>query len=208
VAGQLETPRVRTLTLNVPEWRGHLAGQHIDVRLTAPDGYQTARSYSIASAPAAQQVQITVERLADGEVSPYLVDEAMPEDHVEVRGPLGGYFVWRAEMGGPVLLLGGGSGIVPLMSMLRHRAGMGAEVRFQLLYSCRTPEEVIYREELAALKERGLATAFTFTRARAAAPGAFTRRIDRAMLSEVAGNEPGRDCVCLRALRIRGAGGE
>ena len=117
-----ETPRVASLILDVPGWDGHLAGQHVDLRLTAEDGYQAERSYSIASAPDGQRVELTVERLEDGEVSPYLAGEAREGDQIELRGPIGGYFVWRPELGGPLLLVAGGSGVVPLMAMLRHRA--------------------------------------------------------------------------------------
>ena len=131
VAAAEETPRVRTLTLSVPEWGGHRAGQHVDVRLTAEDGYQAQRSYSIASAPE-DVLALTVERLDDGEVSPYLVDELRPGDKLELRGPIGGYFAWDAEMGGPLLLVGGGSGVVPLMSILRHRARSGSASRRSL----------------------------------------------------------------------------
>src|SRR5947199_2951186 len=154
VATQAETARTRSITLALPNWRGHRAGQHVDVRLTAPDGYQAERSYSIASPPEEQpRVTLTVERLNDGEVSPYLADELRVGDKLELRGPIGGYFVWEAHMGGPLLLVAGGSGIVPLMAMLRHRAAVGSTVPTRLLYSSRSPEEVIYRDDLDHLVE-------------------------------------------------------
>ena len=142
-----ETPRVRTLVLDAPDWPGHRAGQHVDVRLTAEDGYQASRSYSIGSAPGGP-VEITVERLDDGEVSPYLAGEAGPGDRFEIRGPIGGWFVWSPADGGPVLLVGGGSGVVPLMAMARHRAAVGSDAPMRLLYSSRSWEDLIYRDEL------------------------------------------------------------
>jgi len=142
-----ETPRVASLYLAVPDWPGHLAGQHVDVRLTAEDGYQVERSYSIASAPEEARVALTVERLDDGEVSPYLVGELRTGDKLELRGPIGGYFVWRAGADPrPVLLIGGGSGGVPLMAMLRHRAAARSKTPTRLLYSSRTLVDVIYRD--------------------------------------------------------------
>jgi ferredoxin-NADP reductase len=146
-----ETRRVRTLVLDVPDWPGHRAGQHVDVRLTAEDGYQAQRSYSIASAPEDPRLAITVELLTDGEVSSYLVDEARPGDQLELRGPIGGYFVWEARMGGRLLLVAGGSGIVPFMSMLRHREASGTSVGARLVDSSRSWEDVIYRDELERL---------------------------------------------------------
>jgi ferredoxin-NADP reductase len=191
-----ETPRVRTLALDVPGWPGHRAGQHVDVRLTAEDGYQAQRSYSIASAPQDDRVAITVERLDDGEVSPYLTDVLRVGDRLELRGPIGGYFVWDVALGGPLLLVAGGSGIVPLMAMLRHRAAAfaGADVRarhnvpVRLLYSSRRWEDVIYRGELARLTQddETLEVAFTFTREVPREWTGFRRRIDRMMLAEVA----------------------
>lgn len=136
--------------LDAPAWQGHRAGQHVDVRLTAEDGYQAQRSYSIASAPEDPNLILTVERLQDGEVSPYLVDELRPGDELELRGPIGGYFVWETPFGGPLLLIGGGSGIVPLRAMLRHRIATASEVEMRILYSSRSFEEVIYRDELLA----------------------------------------------------------
>ena len=148
-----ETARCESISFAVPGWGGHRAGQHVDVRLTAPDGYQAQRSYSIASAPGDPLLTLTVERIDDGEVSPYLVDELREGDAIELRGPIGGYFIWQDGHPGPVLLLAGGSGIVPLRSMLRHRAASGATTPVRLLYSARSPAELIYREELAALDD-------------------------------------------------------
>src|SRR6266849_2374918 len=149
VATRPETARTRSITLTLPNWMGHRAGQHVDVRLTAEDGYQAERSYSIASPPEEQpRVTLTVERLDDGEVSPYLTDELRVGDKLELRGPIGGYFVWEAHMGGPLLLVAGGSGIVPLMAMLGHRATVGSTVPTRLLYSSRSYDDVIYRDEL------------------------------------------------------------
>src|SRR5947209_13335906 len=154
VATQEETARAKSITLAVPNWRGHRSGQHVDVRLTAEDGYQVERSYSIASPPEEQpRVTLTVERLDDGEVSPYLVDELRIGDQLELRGPIGGYFVWEASMGGPLLLIAGGSGIVPLMAMIRHRAVVGSTIPTRLLYSSRSYEDVIYRDELDRLDQ-------------------------------------------------------
>jgi ferredoxin-NADP reductase len=187
VAGtKWETPRVRTLELSVPGWADHLAGQHLDVRLTAEDGYQAQRSYSIASAPG-ETLALTVERLDDGEVSPYLVDEAREGDGFEVRGPIGGYFVWEAGDGGPVLLLGGGSGVVPLMAMIRHRRAAGSDAPMRLLYSAKRSEELIYREELEELAGRsdGFEAFFTLTREQPDGWQGFGRRVDRELLNEV-----------------------
>ena len=150
-----ETPRVRSIVLDVPGWPGHRAGQHVDVRLTAEDGYQAQRSYSIASAPEDEQLALTVERLDDGEVSPYLVDELRPGDELELRGPIGGYFVWEEPLGGPLLLVGGGSGVVPLRAMLRHHRAVGSAVPARLLYSARSLDDVIYRDELDTTRRRG-----------------------------------------------------
>jgi len=182
-----ETPRVASLALDVPSWDGHLAGQHLDLRLTAEDGYQAERSYSIASAPDGQRVELTIERLDDGEVSPYLADEVREGDQLELRGPIGLYFVWRPELGGPLLLVAGGSGVVPLMAMLRHRAASGSRVPTRLLYSSRTPEDVIYHEELERLAAAGDGLTVTHTLTRAQPPGweGHDRRIDAAMLKEV-----------------------
>ena len=178
-----ETPRVRSIVLDPPEWRGHVAGQHVDVRLTAEDGYQAQRSYSIASAPEDEHQLLTVERLDDGEVSPYLVDELRPGDELELRGPIGGYFVWEASTGGPLLLLAGGSGVVPLRAMLRHRAAAGSSVPARLLYSARSLDEVIYRDELERL---GADVRLTLTRAQPEGWTGYGRRIDADLLAEVA----------------------
>jgi ferredoxin-NADP reductase len=146
-----ETARVSSIVLDLPQWPGHRAGQHVDVRLTAEDGYQAQRSYSIASAPGDGHVVLTVERLDDGEVSPYLVGELRPRDELELRGPIGGYFVWEESFGGPLLLIGGGSGIVPLRAMLRHRSAVRSSVPARLLYSSRSLDDVIYRDDLNRL---------------------------------------------------------
>lgn len=190
-----ETPRTRTLVLDVPEWPGHRAGQHVDVRLTAEDGYQSERSYSIASAPEERQVSLTVEQLKDGEVSPYLTEELRAGDQIELRGPIGGYFVWDASLNGPLFLVAGGSGIVPLMAMLRHRDAALArrdgdarqKLPARLLYSSREWNDVIYRDELArmAMNDSTLDLIHTLTRQQPADWTGFKRRIDRAMLEEV-----------------------
>jgi ferredoxin-NADP reductase len=143
-----ETPRVSSIVLDLPDWPGHRAGQHVDVRLTAEDGYQAQRSYSIASAPEDGRLVLTVERLDDGEVSPYLVGELRAGDELELRGPIGGYFVWEQSLGGPLLLVAGGSGVAPFRSMLRHRSATESDVPVRLLYSARSLDEVIYRREL------------------------------------------------------------
>jgi ferredoxin-NADP reductase len=191
-----ETPRARTLVLDIPGWPGHRAGQHVDVRLTADDGYQAERSYSIATAPEDARIALTVERLDDGEVSPYLTDVLRAGDRLELRGPIGGYFVWDVALAGPLLLVAGGSGIVPLMAMLRHRAAalVTADVRTRhsvparLLYSSRRWDDVLYREELARLAQddETLDVALTFTREPPRGWTGFQRRIDRMMLAEVA----------------------
>jgi ferredoxin-NADP reductase len=144
-----ESPSARTLVLDVPDWPGHLPGQHVDVRLTAPDGYRAQRSYSIASAwKDGGKVELTIQRLDDGEVSPYLTDVLEVGEQIELRGPVGGWFVWRETQQRPVLLLGGGSGVVPLMAMVRARGLARAMQPFRLIYSVRTPEDVLYRDEL------------------------------------------------------------
>jgi len=182
-----ETPRVKTLVLDAPDWPGHLAGQHVDIRLTAEDGYQAQRSYSIASAPDEGRLALTVERLADGEVSPYLTDVLVVGDKLELRGPIGGYFVWEASEGGPVLLLGGGSGVVPLMAMIRHRRAAGSDASMRLLYSAKRADDLIYREELEELAARGngFETFFTLTREQPDGWQGFGRRVDRELLDEV-----------------------
>ena len=175
---------MRTIVFDVPEWAGHRAGQHLDVRLTAEDGYQASREYSIASAPG-EPVAITVERLDDGEVSPYLTDELRAGDGLEIRGPVGGYFVWDVERGGPLLLVGGGSGVVPLRAMLRHRRRSGSDVPVRLLYSSRTLDDVIYRGELDGAAD-GIHIVHTLTRAQPPGWDGYARRVDAAMLREVA----------------------
>jgi ferredoxin-NADP reductase len=186
VAGtKWETPRVRTLELSVPGWADHLAGQHLDVRLTAEDGYQAQRSYSIASAPG-EPLALTVERLDDGEVSPYLVDEAREGDGFEVRGPIGGYFVWEPDDPTSVLLVGGGSGVVPLMAMARSRARVGGTAPMRLIYSSRSLEDVIYRDELEELPGEGFDVVHTLTREQPAGWTGYSRRIDPELLAEVA----------------------
>src|SRR3989442_2989858 len=185
VATQAETARAKSISLAVPTWMGHRAGQHVDVRLTAEDGYQAERSYSIASPPEeAPRVTLTVERLDDGEVSPYLTEELRVGDKLELRGPIGGYFVWQAQMGGPLLLVAGGSGIVPLMAMLRHRAAVGSNVPTRLLYSSRSLEDVIYRDELDRLVKSSTMLEVVHTLTRAQPPGwtGYARRIDSKML--------------------------
>jgi ferredoxin-NADP reductase len=180
-----ETPRVRTITFDVPGWPGHRAGQHVDIRLVAEDGYQAQRSYSIASVPDGTRVELTVQRLEDGEVSLYLTDEIRPGDRVELRGPLGGYFVWEPAQGGPLLLVAGGSGVVPLMAMIRVRAAAGSDVDARLLFSSRSWEDIIYREELERLAGNGLTVVHTLTRSQPPAWTGYARRVDAEMLAEV-----------------------
>jgi len=182
-----ETPRVRSLVLNLPDWAGHLPGQHVDVRLTGEDGYQAQRSYSIASPPEAAGVMLTIERIEEGEVSPYLSQDVQPGDRFELRGPIGGYFVWNAASGGPLFLVAGGSGVAPLMAMLRHRAAIGSQVPALLLYSSRTFEDIIYRSELdrLAAQDRNLMVVHTLTRGHPAGWKGHTRRIDRDMLAGI-----------------------
>jgi ferredoxin-NADP reductase len=183
-----ETPTVKTFTLALPDWMPHRAGQHYDVRLTAPDGYQAQRSYSVASEPERTgEVDLTVEQLEDGEVSSYLHDVVVPGDLLELRGPVGGYFVWEPDMGGPLLLVAGGSGVVPLMGMIRHRAAAGSHVPARMLYSVRTPEDAIYADELKQLSQADslLDVVYTFTRTQPKGWGGYARRIDQRMLDEV-----------------------
>jgi ferredoxin-NADP reductase len=186
----LETAKVKTFTLALPAWTRHRPGQHYDVRLTAEDGYQAQRSYSIASAPEREgEIDITVERIEDGEVSTYMHDVLIPGDRIEVRGPIGGYFVWEASMTEPLLLICGGSGVVPLMSMIRHRIDAGAMNPTRLLYSSRTFEDIIYYSELEKLREAdgGLQIFHTLTRSQPGGWNGYVRRIDKDMLNEVAG---------------------
>jgi len=174
--------------LKVEGWPGHLAGQHVDVRLTAADGYQVQRSYSIASAPQSARLELLVERIPDGEVSPYLTEVARPGDRFELRGPIGGYFVWGADRGGPLFLIGAGSGIAPLASMLADRAEAAAGLPTRLLYSARTEEDIIFRSQLNAWakKDPTLAVTVTLTRAVPSGWSGYQRRIDLEMLREVA----------------------
>jgi ferredoxin-NADP reductase len=181
-----ETAHVRTLVLSVPGWGGHQAGQHLDIRLTGDDGYRAERSYSIASAPG-EPVAITVERLDDGEVSPYLTQDVQLGDEIEVRGPIGGYFVWEPVLDGdaPLLLAAGGSGVVPLRAMLRHRMRLGSSVPVRLLYSVRSLAEVIYRPELDEPSD-GVAVTYTLTRQQPPGWTGYARRVDQQMMAEVA----------------------
>jgi len=179
-----ETPSVRTIGLAVPSWPGHRAGQHLDVRLTAEDGYSAERSYSIAAA-ADDPVAITVERLDDGEVSPYLTEDVRVGDELEIRGPVGGYFVWEKDDGGPLLLVAGGSGIVPLRAILRQREHSGSDVPVKLLYSARNLSELIYRDELDSYRD-GVEIIYTLTREQPAGWTGYTRRADSALLAETA----------------------
>ena len=179
-----ETDSVRTIALDLPDWPGHQAGQHLDVRLTAEDGYSAERSYSIATADG-EPVAITVERLNDGEVSPYLTQELRPGDQMEVRGPIGTWFTWAPHDGGPLLLIAGGSGVVPLRAILRHRQRSGSDVPARLLYSSRSLEDVIYQEELD--QYRGSAEVrYTLTRRQPPGWGGFVGRVDDAMLDRIA----------------------
>jgi ferredoxin-NADP reductase len=180
-----ETPRVKTIVLELPDWPGHRPGQHVDVRLTAEDGYQAQRSYSIASAPDGTRVELTVERLDDGEVSPYLTEELRPGDQIELRGPIGGYFVWEPSQDGPLLLVAGGSGIVPLAAMIRARASAGSDTDTRLLFSSRSWEDIIYRSELDGLKGNGLTVVHTLTRSQPPGWSGPARRVDARMLAEV-----------------------
>ena len=168
----------------MPDWPGHRAGQHVDVRLTADDGYQAERAYSIASAPG-EPLAITVERLDDGEVSPYLTEELQPGDFLEVRGPIGGYFVWEPDFGGPLMLLAGGSGVVPLRAMLRYRRLIGSSVPVRLLYSSRSWEDVIYQSELDTPAD-GVKVIHALTRSQPPGWTGYARRVDQPMLAEVA----------------------
>ncbi|HEV2006127.1 MAG TPA: ferredoxin reductase [Candidatus Limnocylindrales bacterium] len=183
-----ETPTVRTFTLALPGWDGHRAGQHVDMRLTAEDGYSVERSYSIASEPERTgEIDVTVERIPDGEVSPFLHDVVMVGDRLEVRGPIGGYFVWEASMADPLFLVAGGSGVVPLMAMARHRARSGSATPARMLFSSRGPDDIIYREELGGLAGAGSGFGVAYTLTRHQPPGwaGYARRIDAQMLAEV-----------------------
>jgi len=198
-----ETPSACTLVLDVPEWPGHRAGQHIDVRLTAEDGYQAQRSFSIASAPETPYVELTIERIEGGEVSPYLADELVVGDELEVRGPIGLPFTWSVDDGGPLLLAAGGSGLVPLMSMLRHRAAHTSTIPARALISVRTEQDALYFDELQAIGPRdGLDVRWTYTRAAAPTHG-FHGRVSAEMLAQLVPGElltsttaPPRSFVC------------
>jgi ferredoxin-NADP reductase len=187
---QPETPTASTLILDVPDWPGHLAGQHVDVRLTAEDGYQAERSYSIASAPEDSHLALTVVRFDDGEVSPYLTSELHPGDQLELRGPIGGYFTWEAADGGPLLLLAGGSGLVPLMAMLRHRAAAKSAAEATVLVSARSWDDALYRDELAMYDEHGVTVRYTLTREQPAGWSGWAGRVNVDMLREL-GADPG-----------------
>ena len=182
-----ETPRCKSVVVDLPEWQGHRAGQHVDIRLTAEDGYQAERSYSIASAPEDGHLVLTVERLDDGEVSPYLTDELRPDDELELRGPIGGYFVWERSLGGPLLMVAGGSGVVPFRSMLRHWAAGEHDTVPRLLYSSRTLPEVIYQEELTRFSaDDGVDVRLALTREWPENWEGHRGRVDRGFLEEVA----------------------
>lgn len=189
-----ETPRVKTFVLRLPHWQPHRAGQHYTLRLTAPDGYQAQRSYSIASAPEQTgQIALTIELIEEGEVSGYLFEGVQAGDQLEVRGPIGGYFVWEATpQAGPLLLVAGGSGVVPLMAMLRHRRQAGAQNPAVLLYSARTPEDVIYGQELQAMAaaDASFTLLLTFTRQAPAGWAGYQRRLDAPLLTEVLSRFP------------------
>ncbi|MEV4711393.1 ferredoxin reductase [Micromonospora sp. NPDC049374] len=166
VEHRVETPSARTLVLEVPGWPAHLPGQHVDIRLTAPDGYQAARSYSLAAPADGDRIEVSVQRVSDGEVSPFLVDAYREGDPVEVRGPIGGWFVWRPQQTEPVLLVAGGSGVVPLMAMIRARRAAGSRAPFRLIYSVRTPDDGFYADELRrrVRDDAGLDVAYVYTR--------------------------------------------
>ena len=180
-----ETATARTLVLDVPGWPGHLAGQHVDVKLTAEDGYSVERSYSIASAADGARLELTVQRIADGEVSPYLTGDLQPGDKLELRGPIGGWFVWDTSDGGPLLLVAGGSGVVPLRAILRHRQRAGSDVPARLLYSSRTLAEVIYHSELDQYRD-GVEVSYTLTRSQPPGWAGYSGRVDAALLAKIA----------------------
>jgi ferredoxin-NADP reductase len=191
-----ETAQTKSIALRLKGWSGHRAGQHVDVRLTAEDGYQAQRSYSIASAPEDADVVLTVERLDDGEVSPYLVDELRPGDELELRGPIGGYFVWEARLGGPLLLVAGGSGVAPFRAILRHHRAIRNTTPIRLLYSARTLADVIYREELMMMRTDGVTDIrVTLTRERPEGWDGYTGRINADLLGDVAWSPSERPLV-------------
>lgn len=193
-----ETARARTLELDVPAWPGHRPGQHVDLRLTADDGYQAVRSYSLASPPEWPRLEVTVEQVDDGEVSPYLVEEARPGDQLELRGPIGGYFVWTAADGGPLLLVAGGSGLAPLMAMLRHREAQASAIPTRVLVSARSLDDLLYAKELAVGDAAGLDVHITLTRDAPAGWTGSRGRVDRDLLAERAWSpdEQPRTYVC------------
>jgi ferredoxin-NADP reductase len=183
-----ETSRTKSLIVEVPGWEGHRPGQHVDVRLTVQDGYKAQRSYSIASPPEDRRITLVVARSHDGEVSPYLIDELRVGDRLDLRGPIGCWSTWEADVGSPLLLVAGGSGIVSLMAMIRHRAAVGSDVPTRLLYSSRSLEDAIYRDELdhLARTDEALEVKYTFTRVQPSGWTGYRRRIDKEMLGEVA----------------------
>ena len=185
-AKRYETTRVCSIVFECPMWEGHMAGQHVDIRLTAEDGYQAQRSYSIASSPEDDHLVLTIEKLQDGEVSPYLFDVVEPGDRLEMRGPIGRFFVWKTGMGGPVLMIAGGSGVVPFRAMIRHRSAIDPATPFRLLYSARTLDDVIFRSELEEAVGDGFDLRLNLTREQPEGWYGYGRRIDAAMLAEVA----------------------
>jgi ferredoxin-NADP reductase len=186
-----ETPGATTIVLDVPGWPGHIAGQHVDLRLTAEDGYQAERSYSIASSPEDRRLALTVERIDDGEVSPYLTLDVRPGDQFELRGPIGGYFTWQVANGGPLVLLAGGSGLVPLMAMLRHRADVGSDVEAHVLVSARALADVLYRDELEQQAARGVDVRYTLTRQQPPGWSGWAGRVTAEMIGDL-GTDPNR----------------
>jgi ferredoxin-NADP reductase len=196
VAGlRRETSSAVTLLLDLEDWPGHLAGQHVDIRLTAEDGYQAERSYSLASPPEDPVLALTVERISDGEVSPYLTDELRPGDELELRGPIGGYFTWQVADGGPLVLLAGGSGLVPLMAMLRHRARASSDAEARLLVSARSWDDVLYRDELAKLGDDSVIVRYTLTREHPPGWTEWTGRVNDEMLRDLDQNPAQRPRV-------------
>jgi ferredoxin-NADP reductase len=184
-ATRTQTPTGRSIDLAVPGWPGNVAGQHVDVRLTAPDGYRAVRSYSLASSGPGESIQLAVDRLPEGEVSPYLVDDLRPGDQLEFRGPLGGWFVWRPEQVENVQLIGGGSGVVPLVAMVRSHAASGSAAKFRLLYSVRAPEDAFFADELAALESDTFELTWAYTRAVPAGWPAAPGRVNRELVERV-----------------------
>lgn len=185
-ASRDETPTARTITLDIPDWQGHIAGQHVDVRLTAADGYSAVRSYSLASAPSAESIDLTVERVADGEVSTYLTQSLAVGDRLEVRGPIGGWFVWRTSQTERVQLIAGGSGLVPLMAMMRTRKAEGSAAPFRLLYSVRSPEFVLYARELESIARDDLEVTYAYTRVAPANWPTPPKRVDASVIGSAA----------------------